>query len=205
MAVSRDQFDETKNWTEPEWQEGVPVMDADLNLAMKIGKTVDFSIPEGHRDGVISRCYGTWKAWPQVVKTRVTNLLYMNSRSPCYEWAWERFMVDYMVFDGLYKAAAELDLVAANLAHKKRLAAMCDRFGVPKDGARLAFIYDLRNGLFHEALWAEGTPGYGLSEEAVYAAMHLRGMNLRVIAGLLGHDNEYVHSQWWSLWRQTFT
>jgi len=39
MTVSRDQFDETKNWTEPEWQEGVPVMDADLNLAMKIGKT----------------------------------------------------------------------------------------------------------------------------------------------------------------------
>ncbi len=39
MTVSRDQFDETKNYTEPEWQEGVPVMDADLNLAMKIGKT----------------------------------------------------------------------------------------------------------------------------------------------------------------------
>lgn len=39
MTVSRDQFDETKNWTEPQWQEGVPVMDADLNLAMKIGKT----------------------------------------------------------------------------------------------------------------------------------------------------------------------
>jgi len=39
MAVSRDQFDETKNWTEPQWQEGVPVMDADLNLAVKIGKT----------------------------------------------------------------------------------------------------------------------------------------------------------------------
>ena len=39
MTLSRDQFDETKNWTEPEWQEGVPVMDADLNLAMKIGKT----------------------------------------------------------------------------------------------------------------------------------------------------------------------
>ena len=39
MTVSRNQFDETKNWTEPEWQEGVPVMDADLNLAMKIGKT----------------------------------------------------------------------------------------------------------------------------------------------------------------------
>ncbi|OQA86284.1 MAG: hypothetical protein BWY28_02429 [bacterium ADurb.Bin236] len=39
MTVSRNQFDETKNWTEPEWQEGVPVMDADLNLAMKISKT----------------------------------------------------------------------------------------------------------------------------------------------------------------------
>jgi len=39
VTVSRNQFDEAKNWTEPEWQEGVPVMDADLNLAMKIGKT----------------------------------------------------------------------------------------------------------------------------------------------------------------------
>jgi len=39
MTVSRDQFDETKNWTEPQWQEGVPVMDADLNLATKIEKT----------------------------------------------------------------------------------------------------------------------------------------------------------------------
>jgi len=39
MTVSRDQFDEKKNWTEPQWQEGVPVMDADLNLAMKIEKT----------------------------------------------------------------------------------------------------------------------------------------------------------------------
>jgi hypothetical protein len=96
-------------------------------------------------------------------------------------------------------------MVAANLAHKKRLAAMCDHFEVPKDGARLAFICNLRNGPFHEALWAEGTPGYGLSEEAVYAAMHMRWMNLRLIAGLLGHDNEYVHSQWWSLRRQTFT
>lgn len=177
----------------------------DQRIPVTIGKTVDFSILEGRRGHIVSRSYSTWKAWPEEVRTRVTNLLYMNSRSPCYEWPWERFTIDYMVFDGLYRTGVKLGMAKDGVRHRTRLDVMCDRFGVPRDGAKLDLIYDLRNGLFHEALWAEGTPGYGFSEEAVFAAMNLRWMNLRLIAGLLGHDNEYVHSQWWSLWRQTFT
>jgi len=54
----------------------------------------------------MSTCYRTWQAWTPEDRSSTTGVLYMHSRIPGYEWPWERFAFEYMVFDGLYALAA---------------------------------------------------------------------------------------------------
>ena len=65
--------------------------------------------PPLHLEGkLLSDAYFVWRDWPSSERTRFTNLLYMHVRSAIYEWDWERFTVNYMVFDGCYKMAETL-------------------------------------------------------------------------------------------------
>ena len=56
--------------------------------------------PEHLEGRFLSDAYRVWRSWPSSERTRFTNLLYMHVRSIAYEWDWERFAVNYMVFDG---------------------------------------------------------------------------------------------------------
>ena len=77
-----------------------------IDMRIPIGKsTTDFFLlPDSVKD-FLSTAYATWKTWGLKEQIRMTNLLYMSSRAPSYEWPWERFTIDYIVFDGLYKTA----------------------------------------------------------------------------------------------------
>ena len=161
-------------------------------------KTIDFVLSPQTTSAFLSSAYSTWKGWAASTRFQFTNVLYMNSRSPSYEWPWERFAIDYMVFDGLYKAAKELGRVET-CTHRQRLDDMCVKFGVPRNLPEFDRIYRLRNELFHETLWAGGQPGKHAEEAAFYSALYLRRMNLRLIASMLGYKTEYIGTPWWQV------
>jgi hypothetical protein len=40
------------------------------------------------------RAFSTWRCWPEHCRRLFTNSLYMDSRSPSYEWEWEKFAIN---------------------------------------------------------------------------------------------------------------
>ena len=76
--------------------------------------------------------YKTWNRWNNENKKLITNILYMHCRAISYEWDWERFAIEYMVFDGLYKL---LCLIIGKSPrsenHDKRIIFVCKHFGIP--------------------------------------------------------------------------
>jgi hypothetical protein len=170
-----------------------------FDMRVPISKdTRDFFISDmqARAENVLSTALRLWRGWTRVTQERVVNALYMNSRSPSYEWDWERFTIDYMVFDALYKVTCETRGLNV-CGHKARLSAMCDHYGVPRESRWLQTIYNLRNELYHESLWDGHQPGLSTSEEAFRASLRLRDMNMRLIAGVLGYTGKYLQSEWW--------
>jgi hypothetical protein len=142
--------------------------------------------------------YGNWKSFKTKYQKLMINLLYMNSRTLSYEWDWEQFTIAYMVFDGCYKFAKNIHSLNSK-SHTERLNVMCNFFGIKTDKVRFSEIVRLRNSLFHETLWDDGQPCSTKSSKPQFVASNLRKLNQRVIAALLGHESEYISSNWWSL------
>lgn len=96
-----------------------------------------------------SVAYATWRTLDAENQKLATNILFMHSRTTVYEWDWEQFAMDYMVFDGCYKLASRVYSIPRT-NHAGRLVAMCNSFGIPRDRTHFAEIVRLRNALFHE-------------------------------------------------------
>jgi len=175
-----------------------------LDMRIPVNKdTRDFFLTARSAESFLSTSYACWRAWPRATQDRAINALYMNSRSPSYEWDWERFAIDYMVFDALYRTTSEIHGLTCP-THFARLRAMCQQYRIPDNSTWLQAIYDLRNELFHESLWDGHQPGLSTNEDAFRTGLNLRWLNLRLIAGLFGYTGEYLQTEWWEHWRAAF-
>lgn len=56
----------------------------------------------------LSHSYKTWSSWNKTDQKLFTNILYMYSRARSYEWDWERFLLEYIVFDAAFSLAKKL-------------------------------------------------------------------------------------------------
>jgi hypothetical protein len=131
----------------------------------------------------------------------MTNALFMHNRSPSYEWSWERFVVEYQVFDAFYRVASRIHGVTA-ATHGERFEALAGKFGFFLDRPRIDRIVALRNELLHEALWVGTMPTFGGGEDGFYAPLWLRHINQRLGLAVLGFTGPYVTSNWASLMQQ---
>lgn len=155
----------------------------------------------------LDHSYCKWKEWKSERQNLMTNLLFMFSRAPSYEWDWERFTIEYMVFDGLYKLVEDLPGFQKATTHKRRFKSICNKFKIKyeeDEKSEIKRIYNLRNDLFHEARWDGGAPGMdNANSNAIYQVGNLRRFNSRLIPAILGYTNEYVSTPWgsWSSFR----
>lgn len=147
----------------------------------------------------LGNCYDTWRGWQETQQMKATNLLYMHGRAICYEWDWERFAVEYMVTDACWNLASSLHPDLKSPRHECRIVALCTKFGVPDNACLIERIVDLRNDLFHEALWAREEPSMQVNADAFKLAGDLRRLNQRIIPALLGYPTPYVRTRWWEL------
>ncbi len=146
----------------------------------------------------ISHCYNTWKSWGEREQKLITNVLFMHSRAPSYEWEWERFMIEYIVLDGSWKLAELLGLITRrNVPHKDRIKTLCQIFGISNNEDLADKIVCLRNELFHETLWDASQPGTAVSISSFILPDHLRRLNQRLIPGLFGYKTPYLQTGWW--------
>jgi hypothetical protein len=119
-----------------------------------------------------------------------------------YQWDWERFTIEYMVFDGLYKLLYSIiDIEKNNRTERrgKRIDFVCNHFGLAFNAEIVKEIVDLRNQLFHETLWSGLQPGTAVPGNAFYHTQNIRRLNQRIIPALLGYKNNYAKSNWWSM------
>ena len=175
----------------------------DSRVPIRMGQTHNIYPNKATVEHFLSHCYRVWESWSAEEQKLIINLLFMHSRAPSYEWDWERFAIEYMVFDGCWKLAKQKHGVK-NARHSDRIRVACQSFGIPFDNNLARKIVNLRNELFHETLWDRLQPCTAVSVDAFQQPNSLRQLNQRLIPALLGYDNQYVHSLWWSLSSKLF-
>jgi len=144
-----------------------------------------------------------WKSWSLQIRRIFTNALFIHTWVPSYEWEWERFMVEYMVTDALWKVSSQLRNLGP-CSHSERIIKLCEEYNLYRDDARVQAVVGLRNDLFHEALWNGNTPGFGSSASAFQAVYDLRRLNDRLIPAILRYSTNFVSTNWRSLSRFSF-
>jgi hypothetical protein len=133
----------------------------------------------------LSGDYRKWIGWHLIDQKRFINILYMHCRVPSYEWDWENFSIEYIVFDACWKMAERLGIVKGRTRHADKISKLGDKFSIPITTTEAKSIVELRNELFHEALWQKERPcGYSDASGAV-AFYKLRGFNHELIGALL--------------------
>jgi hypothetical protein len=175
----------------------------DSRVPIRMDQTHNIHPSKATAEDFLSHCYRVWQGWRTEEQKLMTNVIFMHSRAPLYEWDWERFAVEYMVFDGCWKLA-RLQYGIRSAPHPDRIKIACERFGIPCDEVLVGRIVALRNNLFHETLWDTSQPCTAVSDDASRQPYNLRQLNQRLVPALLGYNNQYVHSIWWSLSARLF-
>ena len=149
----------------------------------------------------ISSAYSHWRSLEAENRKRLTNIVFMHTRAPSYDWHWEQFLQEYIVPDALYEYARRVG-IAGRVGHKNRIPELCRAFGAvcePTDP--VDEIVRMRNELFHAALWDDVSPGHSARAESYYRVFELRSLNQRLIAAAVrGNVPEYVAHPW-TQWR----
>lgn len=142
---------------------------------------------------------GKWKSWEQREQFMITNILFMFSRAVSYDWDWERFMIDYMVLDGLFKIYKNQNEINKIPTHGQRIKFLCDKFDIEYIDDVVKKIVDLRNNLYHEALWARTQPTSGKDVGYSKYVRDLHRLNECLIPAILGYNNNYGKRNWTSM------
>lgn len=169
-----------------------------------IDRTNDLSISHAVVEDFLSHCFTRWKKWDKAKQQLVTNILFMSARAVHYEWDWERFAIEYMVIDGLWKLSCDLREVKSNIPHKERIRKMCEVYGIPINEECIERAVSLRNVLIHETLWDRGQPCSAGSNEAYMSIQHLGNLSRRIIPAIFAYKTSFVNTGWWHLGRFSF-
>jgi len=145
----------------------------------------------------ISRAFDSWSGWNESEQTRFTNILFMHCRSDLYEWDWERFTTNYMVFDACYKMVQEIRGLSY-CRHPERFNVLFSLFDIPANENEIEQITALRNNLFHESLWDGGQP-CSAGNNGYRQADNLKRINDRLIFAITECNTPYINSNWGSI------
>lgn len=153
----------------------------------------------------LSHCFSVWKDWNTTNQQLVTNILFMFARAVHYEWDWERFAVEYMVIDGLWKLSCDLRGVKASYTpHTSRIRKLCEIYGIPANEDYIEKAVSLRKDLFHETLWDKGQPCSAGSDEAILLTVFLRNLTTRIIPAIFDYRTPFINTGWWYLGQCAF-
>lgn len=162
----------------------------------------------------ISHVYNKWKILDPKLRKLYINILYMHGKAKSYEWHWDKFIYQYMVFDALFNFATEGRKITVptpngkrrKLNHEERFKYLCDKFAIHYvNEAQFKEIYDLRNDLFHEGLWDGEVPGLSQQnrDNSFRNLNQLDRLNSRLIVEVSGYSIS-ESSSYWSLGLEPF-
>jgi hypothetical protein len=148
---------------------------------------------------IVSTAVPVWAVLPDRQRLVAINVLYLHSRAATIELEWERFLNQYLAFDGAFSLARGLGHVGSKVRHNEKISALAGQYGLCRNQELEAKIVALRNDLIHEALWDGRMPGDARSQESYYAYHWLTGITKRAILAALGCQGEYTVSSWFDM------
>ena len=146
----------------------------------------------------------------------------MHNLSSKYEWDWEKFMMNYTVFDGSFKLFASMNKIKDRIKtilppgnkqggrkdrikHEERFKVLFELYGIPYHEEYINQIIFLRNDLFHQTIWDGGLPTSAEDKyNGFYHHLSLKKINLRIITAILGYQTDFIKEPWWSIHRVVF-
>ena len=149
-------------------------------------------------ENFVSKAIDTWKKFDRRGRLTVSNILYLYAKSGSLEWDWERFQMEYTVFDACHALVSRQESWPS-VPHKKKFKKVCQCYGLRYNGRLVRKFVYLRNNLIHEALWDGGRVHTARSSLSFMASYHLRRFNHRLITAILTGKTEYTSSPWWFL------
>jgi len=148
----------------------------------------------------LSHSYNKWRHLDETYKKWFINILFMHNRTPTYEWDWEKFMMNYTVFDGSFKLFASINKKKERVKHEERFKVIFDFYGIPYHEEYINQIIFLRNDLFHQTIWDGGLPtAPEETYKGFYHHLSLKKINLRIITAILGYQTDFIKMPWWSI------
>jgi hypothetical protein len=153
---------------------------------------------DAERGHVIEQIIRRTRDLPERTGKRLLGLLYAKNRASSYEWYWEQFLFQYIVFDGLYRCFADLGQVPKRPRHAERFAELANKGLIhwsPSEQEIAERCVDMRNELVHEALLAGSAPTSDHTE-SIRAATQLGKLNDRLMLRLAGVECGFVQSSW---------
>jgi hypothetical protein len=148
----------------------------------------------------LSHSYNKWRELEELYKKWFINILFMHNRTSTYEWDWEKFMMNYTVFDGSFKLFATINKIKNKIKHEERFKVLFDFYGIPYHEEYINQIIFLRNDLFHQTIWDGGLPTAAEDKyKGFYHHLSLMKINLRIIPAILGYQTNFIKMPWWSV------
>lgn len=153
----------------------------------------------------VKTSYAIWKNWEVEQRESFLGVLTMHSRLDSYDWDWEQFLIEYMVFDGIYSFCRKVNLCKKAVNHKDRFDILFSQFHLMQNDKEIAKIYDLRNNLFHESVWNQTSVGYPKpNSNTINHTLNLKRINERLLTAILGYNNNFAKSSWWTIGNTLF-
>ena len=161
-----------------------------------IKSTVNVHVAHHAAEEFLSKAISTWKAFNRRDRIIASNMLYLFAKSGSLEWDWERFQMEYTVFDTCFALASRRQPWSGR-SHKERFKNVCKFYGLRYNESLVRKFVYLRNDLIHEALWDGGQVNTARGSFSSIASYHLRNLNHRLITAMLTSKTEYTQSPWW--------
>jgi hypothetical protein len=171
-------------------------------VALKPGMLVDFILFEQNVPRLLDLAEAFWhQHQADGMASMMFGAIHWFLFSQSYVQYFERFMMQYIVLDTIYKIWLSISSPKLKrCVHAERVKCLAESLNVPLpswgevDSSKQTEISRLRNALFHEARFGGAPIGFAFPAMQGNILVQLRGFNCRLIAALLGAAGEYSRS-----------
>ena len=169
-------------------------------VAVEPGKLSDFILFEEDVPRLLELAEGFWHRHQATgVASTMFGAIHWFLFSQSYSHYFERFMMQYTVFDTIYNVQKRIS-GDKSPTHAKRFEYMANSLEVPLpswgkvDSSGKSEISELRNALIHEAKFGGAPIGFAFPEMKGNILVQLKAFNCRLIAAQLGAAGRYSRS-----------
>jgi len=172
----------------------------DGKVPFKNRQGTDVGVMDSDVKEIVKAACLKWSSLPSnEMRAAFTNALFFHGKMLSTDWEWEKFLIEYIVFDALWFATG-LKSRFGDVKHKERLRRAASEYRLCVIEERFKELVDLRNDLFHQCIWAERMPGEaGKSMSVAYAPWHLRRFNSVLILSFVTETEALESYNWTSL------